>query len=311
VLWTIIFVIYFVIPEQPGFILLGPNVPVKLKEELDTLLGLNQPIWVQYFLYLSRVIHGDLGTSFVRSIGQPGPTVSSIIAARVPVDVELGLPAAALWLLIGVGVGVLAASRPGTLRARGAMVFALTFVSTPTFVLGGVLLYASNDLLSSHGIQLYPVGQWVPLHVNPLAWAHHLVIPWITLALVNSAVYARLSRASLLQALQEDYSRTARAKGLSERRVLFRHALRAGVTPLLTQFGIDLATVLSGIIVVEVVFGIPGLGLELLDAVQTEDLATIEGIAIFTCGVVVTANLIVDLLYRVIDPKVRLSAARR
>lgn len=311
IVWTVIFLFYFVFPEDPARVLLGPKQPQKLVEKLDALLGLHKPLWDQYVAFFSRIFHGNLGQSFVRSIGKPGPPVSRIISAEIPVDLQLGLPAAILWLLGGIGIGVLAVYRQGTLRARGAMVFVLSFVSTPTFVLGGVLLYISFDLLSPHGINLYPIHRWVPLQDDPLAWAHHLALPWITLALVNSAVYARISRSSLSQVIQEDYIRTARAKGLSERRILFHHALRAAVTPLLTQFGIDLAAVLTGVMVVEVVFGIPGLGLQLFVSVHTEDLPTIQGIAIFISGVVVIANLIVDLLYAVIDPRVQLSPARR
>lgn len=169
-----------------------------------------------------------------------------------------------------------------------------------------MLLFITDDLLSSHGIHAFPFpGTWTPLHVNPLAWADNLALPWITLALVSAAVYARLSRSSLTDALREDYVRTARAKGLSERRVLYRHALRAALTPLISQFGIDLAAVLSGVVVVETVFGIPGLGHQLITAVDTEDLPMIQGIALLTSAFVVTANLVVDLLYAVIDPRVR------
>ena len=308
--WTLVFVLYFVVPEQPARVLLGPRAPESLVQHLTQALGLDRPLWVQYAGYFGRILHGDLGRSFERSLMTQGAPVSSVIAADIPVDLALGIPAAALWLLIGLGIGILAVRRPGTLRARGAMAVALTFVSMPAFVLGGVLLYVSYDLLAPHGIQLYAVHQWVPLHVNPLSWAHHLVLPWFTLALVNSAVYARLSRGSLRQVLQEDYIRTARSKGISERRVLLRHALRAAATPLMTQFGLDLAAVLTGVIVVEVVFDIPGLGLQLVNAVQSEDLPTIQGIVIFLSAVVVTANLVVDLLYGVLDPRVRLAAAR-
>jgi peptide/nickel transport system permease protein len=310
-LWTVVFVLYFVLPEEPARVLLGPTAPQALVNRLDTILGLGKPLWVQYADFFGRILHGDLGQSYNRSFAQEGAPVSSIIAADIPVDLELGLPAAALWLLMGLCVGILAVWRQGTVRARGAMVFILSFVSTPTFVLGGLFLYVSDDLLSANGIRLFPFPRWIPLHDNPLAWAHQLVLPWLTLALVNSAVYARLARSSLSQVVEEDYIRTARAKGLSERRVLFRHALRAAATPLLTQFGVDLAAVLSGVIVVEVVFQIPGLGLQLFSAVQTEDLPTVQGIVIFISTLVVTANLIVDLLYGVIDPRVRLSPARR
>lgn len=305
VIWSLVFVLYHVVPELPGGVLLGPRQPVKLMETLQADLGLNRPIWDQYMTYLTGILHGNLGRSFLRGLTTQGAPVSSIIVSRIPVDLELGLPAAVLWLLFGLGIGVLAIRRPGGLRDRGAMGVALTFVSIPTFVLGGLVLFVSFVVQGPGGFHIYPVTGWVPLHVDPLAWAHHLLLPWVILALVNSAVYARLTRASLSQVLQEDYIRTARAKGLSERRVLIRHALRAAATPLITQFGIDLAAALTGLIVIESVFGIPGLGLQLIVAVKTEDLPTSQGIVIFIAAVVVTANLIVDLLYGVIDPKVR------
>jgi len=311
VIWTLLFVIYFVVPHDPARLLLGFRAPEEAVQKLRVALGLERPVWDQYLQYFSRIFHGDLGTSFVRAVGRPGAPVSSIVAADVPVDVELALPAAALWLLIGVGIGALSAWRPGSLRARSATIFIFSIVSTPTFVLGGLAIFISENLLTANGIRLFADAYtWVPLHVDPLSWADHLILPWLTLAPVNSAVYARLSRSSLSEVLAEDYIRTARAKGVSERRVLFRHALRAAMTPLMTQFGIDLGAVLAGAVVVEVVFGLPGLGLQLITAVQSEDLPTIQGIALFISGVVVTANLIVDLLYGLVDPRVRLGAAR-
>jgi peptide/nickel transport system permease protein len=206
---------------------------------------------------------------------------------------------------------MLSVRRPGSIRARGATIFIFSVLSTPAFILGGALLFISDDILSRHGIHVFPFpGTWTPLHVNPLAWADNLALPWITLALVSAAVYARLSRSSLNAALHEDYIRTARAKGLSERRVFYRHALRAALTPLMSQFGIDLAAVLGGVVVVEVVFGIPGLGHQLITAVRTEDLPTIQGIALLTSAFVVIANLVVDLLYAVIDPRVHITRTR-
>lgn len=305
-IWTLIFVIYFVVPHDPARLILGFRAPERLVEKLRLSLGLEQPIWQQYLDYFARILRGDLGQSFVSQA-----PVTSVIARDIPVDLELGLPAAALWLAIGLGIGILSARRPGSVRARGATVFIFAVVSTPTFVLGGLLLFITDDLLSSHGIHVFPFpGTWTPLHVNPLAWADNLALPWITLALVSAAVYARLSRSSLSDALQEDYIRTARAKGLSERRVLYRHALRAALTPLISQFGLDLAAVLSGVVVVETVFGIPGLGHQLITAVDTEDLPMIQGIALLTSAFVVTANLVVDLLYAAIDPRVRLTHTR-
>jgi peptide/nickel transport system permease protein len=304
--WTLIFVIYFVVPHDPARLILGFRAPEWRVERLRISLGLERPIWLQYLAYFTRIFHGDLGQSFV--VGAP---VTSVIARDIPVDLELGLPAAVVWLALGVGIGILSARRPGSIRARGATIFIFSLVSTPAFVLGGALLFLTDNVLSSHGIHVFPFpGTWTPLHVNPLAWADNLALPWLTLALISSAVYARLSRSSLTDALQEDYVRTARAKGLSERRVLYRHALRASLTPLVSQFGVDLATVLGGVVVVEVVFGIPGLGHQLITAVDTEDLPMIQGIALLTSAFVVTANLLVDVLYGVIDPRVRIASTR-
>lgn len=305
-IWTLIFVIYFVVPHDPARLILGFRAPEWLVEKLRVSLGLERPIWQQYFDYFARIFRGDLGQSFV--VGAP---VTSVIARDIPVDLELGLPAAALWLTVGLGIGMLSVRRPGSIRARGATILIFSVLSTPAFVLGGALLFISDDLLSSHGIHVFPFpGTWTPLHVNPLAWADNLALPWITLALVSAAVYARLSRSSLNAALHEDYIRTARAKGLSERRVFYRHALRAALTPLMSQFGIDLAAVLGGVVVVEVVFGIPGLGHQLITAVHTEDLPMIQGIALLTSAFVVIANLVVDLLYAVIDPRVHITRTR-
>jgi peptide/nickel transport system permease protein len=302
-IWTLIFILYFVAPHDPARLILGFRAPEWQVQRLRVSLGLERPIWQQYVAYFARIFHGNLGQSFV--LGAP---VSSVVARDLPVDLELGLPAAALWLTLGIGIGILSVRRPGSIRARGATIFIFSVLSTPTFVLGGALLFISDDLLSSHGIHVFPFpGRWTPLHVDPLAWADNLTLPWITLALVSAAVYARLSRSSLSAALHEDYIRTARAKGLSERRVLYRHAMRAALTPLMSQFGVDLATVLGGVVVVEVVFGIPGLGHQLITAVDTDDLPMIQGIALVISAFVVIANLVVDLLYAVVDPRVRLT----
>jgi peptide/nickel transport system permease protein len=305
VIWTVIFVLYFVVPHDPARLLMGYRAPERLVEKLRVALGLERPVWDQYVDYLIRIFHGNLGQSFVA-----GAPVSSIVAADIPVDVELGLPAAAMWILLGLSVGILAVRRPGSIRARSAMIFIFSIVSTPTFILGGILLFISDEILAPHGVHMFPFpGTWVPLHDDPGSWADHMVLPWITLALISSAAYARLSRSSLSEVLQEDYVRTARAKGLSERRVLYLHVLRAAAAPLVSQFGIDLAAVLTGAVVVEVVFDLPGLGLQLIKAVRTEDLPTIQGIALLGSAFVVGANLLVDLVYAVIDPKVRLGTS--
>jgi peptide/nickel transport system permease protein len=266
-------------------------------------LGLNHPVWQQYLIYLNRLIHLNLGTSY-----KLRESVTALIGQWVPIDIALAVGAGIIWLVLGLSIGILAARRPRSVWDRSATVFVLTGLSTPTFILGLLLLYIFFYILTTHGISIFPgAGTWTPLHVNPLQWLRDLILPWITLALITAATYARLSRSSLLDTLGEDYIRTARAKGLSERRVMYRHALRAAITPIVTQFGIDLATVLGGAIITETVFGLPGLGQNVVLAISREDLPVIQGIVLVAAAFIVAANIVVDVLYAVIDPRVRLS----
>ena len=185
-----------------------------------------------------------------------------------------------LWLLLGVGIGVLAARRPRTLLDRGATVFVLIGLSMPTFLVGLLLLYFLFFRLHLAGVDVFPGGGYVPFAQNPAQWAQHLILPWLTLALVSAATYSRLTRGSLLEVLGEDYVRTARSKGISERRVVYRHALRSALTPVVTQLGIDVGTLLGGAIVTENVFGLPGLGQLAVQSVTTQDLPVIVGIVL-------------------------------
>jgi peptide/nickel transport system permease protein len=249
------------------------------------------------------LIHGNLGLSYF--LKQP---VTTIIAREVPVDISLAIPAGIIWLALGLSIGILSARRPRSIWDRSATVFVLTGLSTPTFILGLLLLYFFYYILTSHGIAIFPgAGSWTPFQTNPLQWAHDLLLPWLTLALISAATYARLSRSTLLETLGEDYVRTARAKGLSERRVVYRHALRAAMTPITTQFGIDLATVLGGAIITETVFGLPGLGQGVVVAISRQDLPLIQGIVLVAAAFIVVANIVVDALYAVLDPRVRLT----
>jgi peptide/nickel transport system permease protein len=184
-------------------------------------------------------------------------------------------------------------------------VAALVFYSLPSFLLGVVFLYFLFFRLHLAGITFFPGSGYVPLTQDPLAWAQHLILPWFTIALGTAAAYSRLARGSLLDVLGEDYIRTARAKGLRERRVVYRHGLRAAVTPVVTQFGIDLGTLLGGVIIVENVFGLPGLGQLAVQSVTQQDLPVIIGTVILAAAFVVAANIVVDLFYAVLDPRVR------
>ena len=177
----------------------------------------------------------------------------------------------------------------------------------PTFLVGLLLLYVLFFRLRLAGVDAFPGGGYVPFTESPAQWVQHLVLPWLTLALVSAATYSRLTRGSLLGVLGEDYIRTARSKGLTERRVVYRHGLRSALTPVLTQLGIDVGALLGGAIVTENVFGLPGLGQMAVQSVTTQDLPVIVGIVLLAAFFVVAANIAVDLLYAVLDPRVRLS----
>jgi peptide/nickel transport system permease protein len=303
VIVTLVFLLYNVGQNDPARLLAGKAATPELVENIRISLGLNHPLWYQYLEYLDRLIHGNLGMSY--KLHEP---VTTIIGESVPIDIGLAAGAGIIWLALGLSIGILAARRPRSVWDRSATVFVLTGLSTPTFILGLLLLYFFYYILTTNGIAIFPgAGSWTPFHVNPLEWAHDLILPWVTLALITAATYARLSRSSLLDTLGEDYIRTARAKGLSERRVVYRHALRAAITPIVTQFGIDLATVLGGAIITETVFGLDGLGQQVVQAVAREDLPLIQGIVLVASAFIVVANIVVDVLYAVIDPRVRLS----
>ena len=176
----------------------------------------------------------------------------------------------------------------------------------PTFVLGLLLLLVFYYELTIHGINAFPATGYIPFSQNPAQWFRALILPWFTLALVSAATYTRLTRGSMLDVMGEDYIRTARAKGLSERRVIFRHSLRAALTPIVTQFGLDVGILLGGAIITETVFGMPGLGYTAVAAIEQQDLPVIIGVVIVASAAVVVANIVVDAFYAVLDPRVRM-----
>jgi peptide/nickel transport system permease protein len=247
------------------------------------------------------LFHGDLGYSYINQ-----QSVNSILKDAFPITLSLSVGAAVLWLFMGLVSGIWSAIRPRSLLDRAFTFTALFFYSMPTFVLGIILILLLYYQLTIHGIGWFPAQGYVNLTDNPAQWARHLLLPWFTLAAVTSAAYTRLTRGSMLDVLGEDYIRTARAKGLSERRVILRHGLRAALTPIVTQFGIDFGTLLGGAIITEQVFGLPGLGFQAIRAITSNDLPIIIGVVIIATTAIVIANLIVDVLYAVLDPRVRL-----
>jgi peptide/nickel transport system permease protein len=306
VLWLVtitVFLIFYVGPG-PGAVartLAGRQATPQVVALVSHRLLLDRPLWVQYGHFLWLLLHGNLGYDFYHD-----QSVNTIIAAAFPITLSLVVGASILWLTMGVLSGVVSAVRTRSLWDRTFTVLALLFYSMPTFVLGFLLLIVLYYELTVRGVALFPGSGYTPFTTNPFEWFRGLILPWFTLALVSAAVYTRLTRGSMLDVLGDDFIRTARSKGLSERRVVFRHALRAALTPVVTQFGIDVGVLLGGAIITEQVFGMPGLGYTAVQAIGQQDLPVIIGVVIVASTAVVTANIAVDAIYAVLDPRVRL-----
>jgi peptide/nickel transport system permease protein len=276
-------------------------------------LGFYDPVAVQYYHWAKGIFVGadyNMGTEIERC---PAPCLGySFISKqpvwpelldRAPVTFSLAFGAAFLWLFAGVATGVLSALRRGTIFDRAAMTVALAGVSMPIFWTGLMAL-----ALFSYKLSIFPGGgSYVPLTENPVQWFQALILPWITLAFLFSAQYARLMRAGMLETMNEDYIRTARAKGLVERDVVIRHGLRGALTPILTIFGLDLGLLVGGAILTERVFSLNGLGKYAYIGITDQDMPKVMGVTLFATVFIVMANLIVDLMYAVIDPRVRLT----
>ena len=305
VLWIVsvaVFVLFFVTPHDPARLIAGRLATPQTVALVNHRLGLDRPLVDEYGGFVWRALHGDLGYSYYSSA-----PVWQLLASRLPVTASLALGAAVLWLVVGVGVGVAAARRPRSLVDRAGTLFVLTGLSMPTFLVGLLLIYFLFFRLHLAGVDLFPAGGYVPLTQDPAGWAQHLLLPWITLAVVIAATYSRLTRSSLLEVLGQDYIRTARSKGLSEPRVVYRHGLRSALTPVVTQLGIDLGGLLGGVIVTEEVFGLPGLGQLAWQSVTNQDLPVIIGTVLVASLFIVVANILVDLSYALLDPRVRLA----
>jgi peptide/nickel transport system permease protein len=264
-------------------------------------LGLNQPILTQYWHFMGKVAVGNLGYSYYNN-----ESVNTIVKQDLPPTASLVAGGLVLWLIVGLSVGILSATRARSLFDRVATVGVLAGISMPTFVLGELLLLVVFLPLNEHGFSWIQDG-YAGLSQGIGPWIGHMLLPWITLAMVQAAIYTRLSRSSLLDTLGEDYIRTARAKGLTERRVIYRHGVRAAMTPVVSQLGVDVGALLGGVVVVETVFGLCGLGQTAVQAVDTDNLPVIIGFVILAAAFVVIANIIVDLCYAFLDPRVRIS----
>ncbi len=306
VLWLVATLAFFLFfarnPEIVARNLAGRAATSAILAEITRHLGLNQPILTQYWHFLDRTVHGNLGVSYY-SGGEP---VSTIVSQDLPRTASVLVGGVVLWLVVGLAVGILSATRARSLFDRSATVGVLVGLSFPTFVLGELLLLLVYLPLNEHGFHWINTG-YASISQGFFTWMGYMILPWITLATVQAAVYTRLSRGSLLDTLGEDYIRTARAKGLTERRVIYRHALRGALTPVVSQLGIDIGTLLGGVVVVESVFGVGGLGQDAVAAISNGDLPVIIGFVLIASTFVVVANILVDLLYAVLDPRVRIT----
>jgi peptide/nickel transport system permease protein len=269
-------------------------------EKVRHLYGYDKPVYEQYWIFIKGITTDlDFGTSIISNT-----PVKDRILDRLPATIALAIGAAILWLTLAFIVGIVSATRPRSLLDRTLMFFALVAVSAPVYWLGLICLYLFSEDLGQFPI-LPGQGTYVPANEDVAKWFTSLIMPWCVLAASFAAIYARVLRSNLMDAMEEDYIRTARAKGVRERRVIMKHGLRSAITPIVTLIGIDLGVLLGGAILTETVFNIPGLGREAYQAIANGDLPIVQGAVIFSAAAIIILNLVVDVLYAFLDPRVR------
>jgi peptide/nickel transport system permease protein len=311
-----VYLIFAILPFDPAALTCGKNCNDPTIIEANRIrLGYDKPFWEQYWIFLSGIFVGRTYGEGAALIECPAPSlgysfqehacVTDSILAALPVTLSLALGALVLWIALGVGLGILAARFRGRAADIGSTIFVLIGTSLPTFLTGLLLLVF---VVVKWRILPFPSGNYTPLMESPLEWLNTMILPWITLAFAYAALYTRFVRNSVIETLSEDFIRTARAKGLSERVVLRKHTLRAALAPLTTMAGLDFAGLLGGAILTESVFNLPGLGRLSLGAVRDFDLPIIVAATLFSAAIVIFMNLIVDILYALIDPRVRVNS---
>lgn len=284
----ITFVLLYVLPADPVRQIAGRSATQQTVENIRQQLGLDQPLLVQYGRYLAGLVQGDLGRSYLQRT-----EVSTLIASRLPASLLLMAGGILCELLIGLTLGVIAALYRGRPLDQGLMVTSFVAVSAPQFVVGLLLLYV-------FAVQLgwFPIGGYGTLA--------HLVLPAVTLGIMGSGWYSRMMRSSMIEVLRQDYIRTARAKGLTRGRILFRHALPNAILPIIAMIGIDIGIFMGGIVVVESVFGWPGIGQLAWQAIQRVDIPIIMGVTMVSAGFIVLGNLLADIVTPFIDPRIKM-----
>ncbi|MEV0534976.1 ABC transporter permease [Kitasatospora sp. NPDC050463] len=316
---AVTFAIFFLLPRMAGETTdqlatqyIGKNPSPEAVAAVKKNLGFDQPIYVQYGRFLKALVSGaeykfgpDAATCHVPCFGYSFKNHLEVwpeLTKRIPITLSLAIGAAVLWLVSGVTTGVISALKPKSIFDRLSMGIALAGVSLPVFFTGALLL-----TLFSYEWPILDNLQYVDFTADPLMWARNLILPWISLAFLYSALYARLTRAGMLETMSEDYIRTARAKGLVERKVVVKHGLRSALTPVVTIFGMDLGLLLGGALITEQVFSLQGVGAFAVSAIADNDLPKILGVTLLAAFFIVLCNLVVDLLYAAVDPRVRLS----
>ena len=297
---VIVFLIFNVIPNSdPAARIAGKNANPALIARVRADLGLDQPLPVQYLTMMKQIFTGKL-TSYASD-----QNVAAHIIAGLPATLSLCIGAALLWMALAVWFGYLSAVHPGSVTDRALTVLALIGISLPVFWLAAILLY-----YFSFKVPIFPTGGYVPLSENPGQWLYHMVLPWITLAVLYVGFYSRVLRSNMVDVMNEDYVRTARAKGLSERQVRLRHVLRNSLIPIVTLFGLDFGAVVGGgTILTETVFNINGVGLYAGQAIGKLDLPPLMAVTMFGAFFIVFFNTVVDILYAFLDPRIRLGEA--
>lgn len=302
VITLVAYLIFFLMPPvDPARAFAGKRPTPEVLETLRHQFGLDRPWYVQFGLFVKRLFLGD-------EYGWPGfgfsyasrTAVTDELFRRAGVTIQLAVGAAVVWVLMGIPIGIVSAIKRRSFADRAAMGFALFGVSAPVFWLGLMFLFIFWEKLG-----IAAGTGYVPFSEDPASWLNHWIMPWIVLALLFAAFYARMVRGNLIETMGEDYIRTARAKGLSEGRVIGKHGLRASLTPVVTMFGMDFGTLLGGAIITETVFNLPGLGTYVVRSVFQGDVPATMGVVVLGAFFVAFMNLVVDIVYAYLDPRVR------
>jgi peptide/nickel transport system permease protein len=308
------FGLFFAVPNDPAELMCGNRKSCSEEQQLQIArrMGLDKPVVEQYADFMSGIVSGRTFGEGATARECPAPClgysfrndepVLDIISRTLPVTLSIVFGAAVVWLSIGISIGMISALRRGTAFDKLAVSISLIGASMPILLLGPLLL-----IIFVYEGKIFAYPSYVGITENPIAWAGALLLPWVTLGFLNSASYARLSRAQMLETLSEDFVRTARAKGLPKRTVYTRHALRAAITPIVTIAGLDLGTYLGGTVITETIFGLNGLGKASLNAAINLDMPVVMATVLLAAVFIVVSNVVVDYLYAVIDPRVRLS----